>query len=481
MKQVISIPILAMLFGVLACVPVSASALSIADLQTQLAQLEAQIATLTSQAVAPPATVSTSVSSSANATASSCTVPDRNLSYGVQGSDVEDVQNFLIGQGLLNAQATGYFGPATLAAVKQWQGSQGISSTGFLGSQSRARLQILCGGTTGGSSGGTGGSSSGGGGSVTSPVACTTDYTPACGQPQGCLPCNVPAGYACPMICQLSPATTYSNTCLLSKAGATFLHTGVCTGNESPISVYPTPTPTPKPTPTDPSQDPTCKAWSDGCDSCTRTSSTSPAMCVYPPCAPLLDIAGMSHTYHCTAYFGGASTNSKAPSISSFSGPSTLALNQSGTWNIFASDPNNEQLTYSIIWGDETMVPLNASMGSSGSVTQATSFTHAYASPGTYTVIISVSNTGGVVTTATATVVVQQGTSACTGGSSPVCGRPSGCQPQCQPTPGYACPLIQSQLCQMYPATTYANTCLLNQANAAFLHTGACTGTESYY
>ncbi len=76
----------------------------------------------------------------------------RNLSRGSEGSDVTALQNFLITQGHLPpGNATGYFGPLTESAVKAFQKSQGIVSsgspqtTGFgnVGPGTRARIEIL--------------------------------------------------------------------------------------------------------------------------------------------------------------------------------------------------------------------------------------------------------------------------------------------------------------------------------------------------
>ena len=54
----------------------------------------------------------------------------RSLTQGMSGTDVTTLQQALISQGYLSASATGYFGPATLAAVKKYQCAQGIICSG---------------------------------------------------------------------------------------------------------------------------------------------------------------------------------------------------------------------------------------------------------------------------------------------------------------------------------------------------------------
>ncbi|HEV7449223.1 MAG TPA: glycosyl hydrolase family 18 protein, partial [Candidatus Paceibacterota bacterium] len=68
----------------------------------------------------------------------------RTLTAGLSGSDVTALQTQLIAKGYLSASATGYFGPATLAAVKKFQCAQGIvcsgSSYGIAGPKTQAAL-----------------------------------------------------------------------------------------------------------------------------------------------------------------------------------------------------------------------------------------------------------------------------------------------------------------------------------------------------
>lgn len=64
-----------------------------------------------------------------------------NLGRGSRGEDVIELQGILIAQGYLSISApTGYFGPLTFAAVKEYQAAKGIAQTGFVGPLTRAAL-----------------------------------------------------------------------------------------------------------------------------------------------------------------------------------------------------------------------------------------------------------------------------------------------------------------------------------------------------
>lgn len=101
------------------------------------------------------------------------------------------------------------------------------------------------------------------------------------------------------------------------------------------------------------------------------------------------------------------STN-RAPSITSISGPSSLSVGTTGTWEMRASDPEGKRLTYSILWGDDAArdTQLVAEIRGASSA-QTTNFTHSYSRAGTYTVRITVSDQLGAYAVSTITVVVQ--------------------------------------------------------------------------
>lgn len=83
----------------------------------------------------------------------------------------------------------------------------------------------------------------------------------------------------------------------------------------------------------------------------------------------------------------GCQHNPQAPVISGLSGPTSLKVGEMGTWKITARDPLNGILNYQITWGDE--LHSTGALFSEPSTTaeaQVSTFTHAYAAAGTYTV-----------------------------------------------------------------------------------------------
>lgn len=68
----------------------------------------------------------------------------RTLTSGMSGADVRQLQAALTAKGYLSATATGYFGPATLAAVKKFQCDKVLvcsgSSFGVVGPKTKAAL-----------------------------------------------------------------------------------------------------------------------------------------------------------------------------------------------------------------------------------------------------------------------------------------------------------------------------------------------------
>lgn len=57
------------------------------------------------------------------------------------GGEVSELQDFLIAGGFLKTQATGYFGLGTFSAVKMYQKSVGLSSTGYVGALTKAKIK----------------------------------------------------------------------------------------------------------------------------------------------------------------------------------------------------------------------------------------------------------------------------------------------------------------------------------------------------
>ena len=96
---------------------------------------------------------------------------------------------------------------------------------------------------------------------------------------------------------------------------------------------------------------------------------------------------------------------STEPNISGITAPIILKTGQVGTWTVNASDSQNGSLSYAVDWGEKLPFSLLTKMASPTFV-QTSTFSHAYAKPGTYTVKFTVSNESGASTTGTTTVRV---------------------------------------------------------------------------
>ncbi len=67
---------------------------------------------------------------------------DANLKYGSTGTEVKELQEFLIDKGFLTGQATGNFFTLTRKAVVAYQGSIGLPTTGFVGPMTREKVNV---------------------------------------------------------------------------------------------------------------------------------------------------------------------------------------------------------------------------------------------------------------------------------------------------------------------------------------------------
>ena len=65
---------------------------------------------------------------------------EQNLKYGNRNNDVMELQDFLIDKNMLAGSASGFFGITTLKAVKKYQKSAGIPSTGYVGFATREKI-----------------------------------------------------------------------------------------------------------------------------------------------------------------------------------------------------------------------------------------------------------------------------------------------------------------------------------------------------
>ncbi len=175
-KIFVGFAVLALLLGVSFT---SVKAQSVTDLQTQIAQLMAQINTLSGGTIPTSGGYDFLV----------------NFGEKSKGADVTALQEILISKDFsIPAGATGYFGSQTKAAVIAWQKSEGINPTGYIGDKSRAALNAM--GSTSTDTGVTPPATSG-------PCSAGQTYNSMTGQP--CAGTTLPAG--CTSTAGWSPTT----------------------------------------------------------------------------------------------------------------------------------------------------------------------------------------------------------------------------------------------------------------------------------
>jgi hypothetical protein len=115
-----------------------AHAATVAELQAEIDALLAQLSGL-----------------SGGSSSSSCYAFTRDLTVGVSGADVTELQNYLAAKGYFSVAATGYFGAITQASVAAWQSANGVApAAGYFGAISRAKYNSMCTTSGGGSTGG---------------------------------------------------------------------------------------------------------------------------------------------------------------------------------------------------------------------------------------------------------------------------------------------------------------------------------------
>jgi hypothetical protein len=106
---------------------------------------------------------------------------------------------------------------------------------------------------------------------------------------------------------------------------------------------------------------------------------------------------------------GTADSEPVPPVISSFSGPASLKVNETGTWTVKATDPLNGTLMYSVTWGDGAEINSLSGSGVRSKPerwVQTPTFTHAYGNAGTYAVSVSVRGASGYQANTSTTVKV---------------------------------------------------------------------------
>ena len=262
----------------------------------------------------------------------------------IKNGEVSRLQDFLISQGFLRSSVTGYYGSQTSQAIKDFQRTNGFSAVGNMGPMTRQKIRKLT--------------------------------------------CNIVVGNQV-TINSMTPSTGPVGT-LVTLYGSNFTHENTIQFGSGVIVKVP--------------------STNSQTISFNVPYSLTPA-CVYANPACMMQMAIFqtpTGTYPVSVTnqngqvsnaFNFTVTNSQSvvtPVISGVDSPSTLSVNQTGTWSVRASDPEGKGLSYSVLWGDEsTIYPVAMTSSQANSFVQTSSFTHSYTNPGVYTVTFTVRGQNG--------------------------------------------------------------------------------------
>ncbi|MFA5929714.1 MAG: PKD domain-containing protein [Candidatus Micrarchaeia archaeon] len=92
------------------------------------------------------------------------------------------------------------------------------------------------------------------------------------------------------------------------------------------------------------------------------------------------------------------------PVITGVGGPTSINVNQAGTWKVSARDPDGTYLAYSVNWGESGITPVSGN--DRGMIGNTASFEHTYANAGAYTIAFTVTDAQGASTQSTLSVRV---------------------------------------------------------------------------
>lgn len=145
------------------------------------------------------------------------------------------------------------------------------------------------------------------------------------------------------------------------------------------------------------------------------TDNDCPTLC--PSCAVNVpQCSGQCITYKCVSGKCTPSSSNLPPVISGVSGSIVLNINQTGTWTVSASDPENGALSYSVVWGDEAGYAAQGQTATpnTGSFIQTATFTHSYSTSGAYSPRFYVKDNVGNIVQSSISVNVGSSVSSCT-------------------------------------------------------------------
>ena len=334
---------------------------------------------------------------------------NNDLTLGSSGSDVEQLQTWLINNGYSIPSvssgfvAKGYFGSQTQSALMAYQRSIGLPAYGYFGPMTRVYLN-RGGNYDNGGGNGNGGNNNAASFQITRPIGGeswqkgTTQnitwtspyYFRATYVDIKLVPYYAPCtSQVCPMTAQTGTAQSmlYPYRAPYTIATGISVNQNLYSWNVGGIipftppaanGVYPIPAPN-----VVPDGQYTIQICQTGTSVC--TSSASPFN-IYTSGTPV----------------------GNTPIINGVDAPTTLAVGQTGTWTVRAIDPLNGTLSYSVTWGDQQAYPMVSGATASSQYLQAqtSTFQHSYSLAGTYTVTFTVRNASGQQIQTTSTVTV---------------------------------------------------------------------------
>lgn len=292
-----------------------------------------------------------------------CAPYTRSLGYGSRGSDVSRLQNLLSNYYYLTpGSVTGYYGRLTREAVRNFQAGNGIPATGFVGSLTRNFM-----------------------------------YRAECSLVESTsIP---PVNNQAPVISSISPSSAAFGT-TVTIYGSSFSRTGNNSINFAGVNNIRTGVV---------SNDGTSLQFVIPYSPCRQDNTPVPCPAIaYAPGTYPISVTtpnGTSNSVNFVATNYNDNTGSSRPVVNGVDGPTTLAINQQGTWGIRASDPNNRSLSYSVDWGDSQSYGYTTA-ASNSSYTQTATFSHSYSRSGYFTIRFTVRGDTGLTTESTITVYV---------------------------------------------------------------------------
>lgn len=386
---------MALMLIVLVSTPFFVKSATVAELQEMIANLMQQLAAMQGQS-------------------SNCTdVITVNLGVGSRGDQVNALQQFLINQGFLNSNGlTGYFDTLTKASVIKLQLANGINSTGYVGPETRAKINlILC--------------------TTTSTEVSYTDATWTC-QNGVVRPASI-SSTSCKTSSQWRAEAERS--CMNNCATTNSLNSEVKCGVSS-FSVAGSRCDVPTPPTINYCRSDLEMVWdkignyerrdpytyqNDTCDGYRQLNGNEISSACFNAreCAVL----GSGTCVNIAEAKVKCRSTGQDPVINGVSGPVSLKVGEKGTWTVNVTAPAGAQLSYSVDWGVRFAA---TSAGWTGEHQNTATFTHSYPSAGTYTVTFSVMDAqkGANGTTVKTSMTVVVGGGQTTGGEAYIEGTP---------------------------------------------------------